>query len=239
MTLAANDTRASRCLQMDDPTATQKGIHLLIGFDFHEYLSITQATPTKGPTYPNFRPDTSPIKSGEGYWIAGLDRRNDVAILAAARLYDLSYTNFAAHLQSLNAFYAEPDKHAHPQDRCVCTAPSAKKITGKVAYHGDFWIRKDFRGQGISKMSARIAHLVSFILWKPDFLCGLVPSWSVEKGIVTEYGYEHLEKGGSILRLVKEDIVDDDWLIWRTGEKLRSQFDRRCDLTLVPSNTLK
>ncbi|MCK1377487.1 hypothetical protein IVB33_03305 [Bradyrhizobium sp. 24] len=239
MTNVANALRVSRWLQVNDAAATQKGIYLLIGFDFHEYVSITRATPTKGPTYPNFRPDRSPIKSGEGYWIVGVDNKNEVAIVAAARLYDLSHTNFAAHLESLKAFYADPIRHAHPQDRCACVAPSAKKITGKVAYHGDFWIRRDFRGQGVSKIMTRITHCVSFTLWDPDFLCGLVARWSLEKGVVAEYGYAHQERGGSILQLAEDNIVDDDWLIWRTGEELRSQFDRRrSDLTLTPSFAL-
>lgn len=237
MTSVANALRVSRCLQVHDDAATQKGVTLLIGFDFREYVSITRVTPTKGPTYPNFRPNRSPIKSGEGYWIVGVNDKNEVAILAAARLYDLSFTSFAAHLESLKAFYADPTRHAHPEDRCTCLAPSAKKITGRVAYHGDFWIRSDFRGQGLSKIMARITHRVSFTMWDPDFLCGLVARWSLDKGIVAEYGYAHHEGGGSKLHLVEDNIVDDDWLIWRTGEELRSQFDRRRN-DLTPSLAL-
>lgn len=225
MTSAVNPLHVSRFIHAYDNAAAQKGIKLSVGFDFHEYVSITRALPTKKPTYPTFRPDRSPIKSGEGYWIIGVDKNNEVALVEAARLYDLSQSNLAEHLESLKAFYADPTIHAHPQDRCVCTAPTAKKITGKVAYQGDFWLRRDFRGQGMPKIMAGIARGVSFAMWAPDFVCGLTERWLLDKGVLAQYGHAHFEPGGSILRLVEEHVVDDDLLTWLTGEELRNLVD--------------
>ncbi|WP_194389579.1 hypothetical protein [Bradyrhizobium sp. CCBAU 51765] len=88
----------SRSIRVYDAMAAQKDINLLMGFDFHEYVSITQTTPTKGRTFPNFRPDRSTIRSGEGYWVVGLDRNNGVVLTNATRLYGLSSGNFAEHL---------------------------------------------------------------------------------------------------------------------------------------------
>ncbi|WFU31390.1 hypothetical protein QA635_33370 [Bradyrhizobium brasilense] len=221
--MKVNPLNVSRFLQVYDDAAAQKGIKLSIGFDFDKYVSIARVTPTKGPTFPNFRPDRLPIKSGEGYWIIGFDKDSQVALLAAARLYDLSNSNFAEHLQSLKAFYADPVRQAHPQDSCACTAPSAKKLTGKIAYHGDLWVRSDFRGKGMAKIAGGIGRGVSFAMWAPDFLCGLVLRWSLDKGV---YEVVHQEPGGAILRLAEDDIVEDNWLVWRTGEELRSLVDR-------------
>ncbi|MGY4198981.1 hypothetical protein [Bradyrhizobium sp. USDA 4520] len=218
--------RVSRFLQVYDEGAARKGITLSIGFDFRDYVAITCATPTKGPTYPNFRPDKSPIKAGDGFWMVGVDKNNQVVALQAVRLYDLSCSNFQKHLQSLKMFYGDPTIHAHPQDICSCVAPSAKKMTGKVAYHGDVWVRSDYRGIGMPKIMAGIAFGVSFAMWAPDFMCGLVAQWLLDKGIVASYGYLHYERGGSILRLVKENIVDDDWLIWLTGQELKAIIER-------------
>ncbi|MGY4497979.1 hypothetical protein ACVWYH_001910 [Bradyrhizobium sp. GM24.11] len=216
-----NPLQVSRFLRVYDDAATQKGIKLSIGFDFNEYVSITRGLPTKKPTYPNFRPDRSPIKTGEGYWMVGVDKSNQVALVQAARLYDLSHTNFAEHLESLRAFYADPRVHAHPQDRCTCSAPTARKITGKVAYHGDFWLRSDFRKQGIPAIMAAILRGASFVMWTPDFVVGLAEPWLLDKGVLAQYGHAHYENGGSILNLVEENIVDQDLLVWLTGEELR------------------
>ncbi|MCP3441133.1 hypothetical protein [Bradyrhizobium sp. CCGUVB14] len=217
--------QVSRFLHAYDAAAAERGIKLSIGFDFWEYVRITGSASTKGPTYPNFRPDRSPIKPGDGYWIKGVDKNDEVALLEAARLYDLSRSNLAEHLQSLKAFYAEPTVHAHASDRCVCTAHAAKKITGNVAYHGDLWVRKDFRGRGIPQIASGIARGVSFAMWAPDFLCALAPRWRIDKGVVAQNGYAHCEPGGSILRLLEYHIVDEDWLVWVTGEEVRSQID--------------
>ncbi|CAH2405053.1 hypothetical protein [Mesorhizobium escarrei] len=226
MKTLANPLHVSRFVQVHDEAAAQKGIKISVGFDFRRYVSITEATPTKTRTYPNFRPDRSPIETGDGFWILGLDKNNDVATVQAARLYDLSSSNFAEHLESLKAFYADPTVHAHPQDRCICIAPSAKKITGKVAYHGDLWVRRDFRGQGVPRIMQGIARGVSFAMWSPDFLCGLMSRWLLDKWIVTKYGYSHYEPGGSILRLVEENIVEEEWINWLTGDELRRLVNR-------------
>ncbi|UPK20591.1 hypothetical protein [Bradyrhizobium sp. 131] len=229
MKTLVNPLQVSRFLQKYDRAAVEKGLTVFVGFDFHEYVSITRATPTKDPTYPNFRPDRSPIKSGEGYWIKGHDENNKVAFLGAARLYDLSESNFAEHVESLKAFYAEPALHAHPQDRCSCSAPSAKKIVGKVAYHGDLWVREDLRGKGLPKIISGLQRGVSFCMWAPDFLCAFVARWLVDKGVSQML---HCEPGGSVLQLVGENISHDEWLVWLTGEELRSlvyQHDRIAD----------
>ncbi|WP_141688467.1 hypothetical protein [Bradyrhizobium paxllaeri] len=196
MKRVVNPLQVSRFLQVYDQAATRKGVKLSIGFDFHEYVSITGSIPTKGRTYPIFRPDRSPIESGEGYWLVGVDKNDEVVLVEAARLYDLSNSNLAEHLETLRFFYAEPSKHAHPDDRCICRAPNARQITGKVVYHGDIWVRTDFRGQGMPKIMTGIMRGVSLAMWAPDFTCGLAGRWSVEKRV---YDVSRCEPGGSIV----------------------------------------
>ncbi|MCP3368622.1 hypothetical protein [Bradyrhizobium cajani] len=221
MKSVVNILKVSRFIRIYDDLAAQKGIKLSVGFDFDKYVAITSALPTKKPTYPNFRPDRSPIEPGQGYWMIGLDKHNDVALVEAARLYDLQDSNFASNLESLRAFYADPAMHAHPQDRCRCTAPTAREITGKVAYHGDFWLRKDFRGQGMPEIMAAVLRGISFAMWSPDFVVGLAERWLLSKGVLAQYGHAHYEEGGSVLHLVEENIMDDDLLVWLTSEELQ------------------
>jgi hypothetical protein len=210
----------ARFLGGHDQAARRRGIEISIGDDFAEYVSITRATPSKGPTYPNFRPDRSPIAPGMGFWMKGVEPGGRVVLLQAVRLYDLAASSFAEHLQSLKAFYEDPSRHASPGDVCVCSAPSARSFTGRVAYHGDLWVSADHRGCGMPTVMAGIAFGVSLALWSPDWICALVPRWLLDKGVVAQYGYRHYEHGGSILSMPEERIVDDDWLIWLTGAEL-------------------
>ncbi|RXG83567.1 hypothetical protein [Bradyrhizobium zhanjiangense] len=216
-----NPLQVSRFLRMYDDAAAQRGIKLSLEFDFRKYVSIVQTTPTKEPTSRIFQLDRSPIKSGDGFWMRGVDKNNEIVILQAIRLFDLSRSNFAEHL--LNVFSADSTLHAHPQDSWTCIAPSAEKMTGKVCYHGDAWVRRDYRG-GMPKIMTGVAFGASFAMWAPDFVCGLVPNWLLDKGLVAQYGYPHHEAGG--LQPVQQNALNDYLLLWVTGEELRSRVDR-------------
>ncbi|MCK1466099.1 hypothetical protein [Bradyrhizobium sp. CW10] len=220
MTSVVNPLQVSRFLKVYDDAAAQKGIKLSIGFDFHEYVSITRNTRTKTLTSPNFRPECAPIKPGEGYWIIGVDKNNETAVLEAARLYDLSNSNFAEHLESLKAFYADPTLHQGGQSTCTCVSPTAKRMTGKIAYQGDLWVRNDFRRQGMPKIMRGIQRGVSLAMWAPQFSCAIVARWTLDKGV---HEVMHHELGGTIL--VEQEKPQDYWIIWLTGEELRRLVD--------------
>ncbi len=212
-----NPLRVSRFLRVYDDAAAQKGIRLSVGFDFHKYAAIVRGTPTKEFTSPLFQLDLSPVKSGDGFWMIGVDKNDDVVILQAVRLFHLSRSSLAEHL------CADPALNADAQQIWICTAPSAKKITGKVAYHGDAWVRKDYRGQGMPSIMAGVAFGVSFAMWSPDFVCGLVARSLGDKGLIARYGYPHYESGG--LQVVEQNDLDDYLLVWLTGEELWGRID--------------
>jgi len=143
----------------------------------------------------------------------GRDLEGGVAHVQAMRLDDLSNTNLAEHFVSLRACFADP-KRAGPDASCKCYAPTARSITRLVAYHGDIWLRDDFRGRGLSAVIGPLAFGLAEAHWSPDFICALVATWNIEKGIADRYGYLHREPHGSVLRLPALEIDDDDWLVW-------------------------
>ncbi|MBX5180475.1 hypothetical protein HJB77_30270 [Rhizobium lentis] len=202
-----------------DALARKSGLSIEMGDDFEKYLGITSRLPGKPPTTPNFRPDCSDLKPGKAFWIIGRDHKGKVAHVQAVRVDDLSNTNLREHLESLKACFADPQK-AGPGSSCNCYAPSADSITNLVAYHGDVWLREDFRGRGLSVLIGRIAFGLAAAKWTPDFICALVAGWNIEKGIVERYGYLHREPHGSVLRLPAHGINDDEWLVWLTRDEL-------------------
>ncbi|WP_202296135.1 MULTISPECIES: hypothetical protein [unclassified Mesorhizobium] len=206
-----------------DSIARSNGIQFKMGDDFNHYIQITENTTGKPPTYPNFRPNFSELEAGRAFWIIGEDQSGKVAHLQAVRLYDLTSNNLAEHLESLQACYAYPKSHSGSGSSCVCRAPTAQKITGTVAYHGDLWLRDDFRRKGLPPALAGIAFGLAWAKWSPDFIYALVPTWLIEKGIADRYGYLHKEEQGAILSLPAWAIKDNDWLIWLT----------RCELSQI------
>lgn len=223
----------SRYIHSFDEAACKAGITFKMGEDFEQYLEITTNIVGKSPTTPMFRPDCSRLEPGGAFWIIGEDESGKVAHVQALRVDDLRTTNLAEHLESLKACYADPKK-AGPGSSCVCRASTARKITGAVVYHGDVWLRDDFRGQGLPRIFASIAFGLAWAKWSPDFIYGLVPTWSIEKGVADLYGYLHREAHGSILHLPDRQIEDDDWLVWLTRRELSLLIERTVDETLVP-----
>lgn len=216
--------------------ALKVGMRFKMGEDLEEYIDITTSIVGKSPTFPKFRPDCSRIEPGRAFWILGEDPSGKVAHVQALRVDDLTTTTLAEHLESLKACYADPKNQAGSDSSCVCRAPTARKITGIVAYHGDLWLRDDFRGKGLPSILAGIAFGLARAKWSPDFIYALVPSWLIEKGIADQYGYLHREAHGSILSLPERGIEDDDWLIWITRPEL-SQLIKRT-VTKMPVSSL-
>lgn len=210
----------SKYIFLLDEVARKAGIQLKIGENFEEYLDITTNTLGKPPTDPNFRPDCSRLEAGRAFWIIGQDQSGKVAHVQALRVDDLTTTNLAEHLESLKAFYADPKSRTSSGSSCACRAPTAQNMTGIVAYHGDLWLRDDFRGQGLPSTLAGIAFGLAWAKWSPDFIYALVPTWLIEKGIADQYGYLNRESQGAILSLPDRGIEEEDWLIWLTRGEL-------------------
>ncbi|RWK94382.1 hypothetical protein [Mesorhizobium sp.] len=201
----------------------KSGLYITMGDDFEEYNRITSRLPGKPPTTPHFRPDCSDLQPRKAFWIIGRDREGSIAHVQAMRLDDLCNTSLAEHLGSLKACFADPDLQAGPSSSCSCSAPTARSITGLVAYHGDIWLRADFRGRGLAAFIGRIAFGLAWAKWSPDWIYALVAGWNIEKGVVDRYGYQHCEYG-SVLRLPALGISHDDWLVWLTRHELLKTF---------------
>ncbi|RVL72543.1 hypothetical protein CN140_33450 [Sinorhizobium meliloti] len=210
----------SKFICATDELARRSGLSITMGEDFGEYVRITSKLPGKRPTYPNFCPDCSDLLPGKAFWIVGRDREGTVAHVQAMRVDDLSDTNLAEHLESLKSCFKDPGLKAGQYSSCRCYAPSARGITGIVAYRGDLWLREDFRGRGLMSFIGHIAFGLAWAKWAPDFIYSLVADWYVAKGVLGRSGYVNREQHGSVLRLDAEGIDDDDWLLWMTRDQV-------------------
>ncbi|PBB98904.1 hypothetical protein [Mesorhizobium sp. WSM3862] len=224
----------SRYIYLMDTRARKSGLKFKMGGNFEDYAEITTNIAGKSPTDPSFRPDCSRLDAGRAFWIVGEDQSGKVAHVQALRMDNLMATNLVRHLESLKGFYANPKSRAGSGSSCICRAPTAQKITGRVVYHGDIWLREDFRGQGLPRTFASIAFGLAWVKWSPDFIYALVHTWSIEKGVADQYGYLHREAHGAILSLPDRRIEEDDWLIWLT----RRELSRNIKFTVAKAQAL-
>lgn len=195
------------------------GIHVDVGDDFAKYRSYRCLEAERNAIYPMFDVARSYIDSTNGFWICGFDPSGELIHTQAVRLLDLSGISLAQHLDAHRHKYITPDTTPDPDLTFYSGPESLHRITGKVCYHGEFWLRGRGlggpRSHGATALLSRLLFEIVAGTWDPCFVFGLVPKPLAAKGAHLRYGYCHCEPG----RWLGPDqqITEEDHLIWMSA----------------------
>lgn len=203
--------------------AASKGIHLEIGTDFTAFRDIPKTQPQRKPVAPLFDPDHSSVSSANGFWVKGVDDRGEIVHTQAVRLIDLSGIGLAEHLaQYLRDYRPHGDAVDPEKSRCVLS-PVSSRITGKVCYLGEAWLKSGRNNLGGSLTAAltRLAPAMSSLLWWPDYFFCLMEPFVACKGLSARFGYTHLEQGSIFWHRRDQTAPLEEWLGWMSQEDLR------------------
>jgi len=217
------------CLDRYEAQAFAAGIRLELNTDFYHLAEISPHL-DKMPLTPQFNPDVSDIGPVNGFWLKGIDGRGEIVQTQAVRLDDLEGTSLALHLKSLKAFYRDPAESSHPQETCDVDAPAAYGITGRVGYHGEFWVKggvSGYRGHDLAVVLPRIGMAIALARWSPDFMYGTIQPAIAEKGIVARYGYHNVQPHGIVWNQPHLDQVLDEWLMWMSWRDMVDLIERK------------
>lgn len=198
------------------------GVRIEIGDDFSEYRRYRIAQTDRKPIYPMFDVSSSYIDASNGFWVCGFDESNALVHTQAVRLFDLSGVTLAHHMNMHRHKYITPNTTPDP-DLTKYSGPGAlKNITGKVCYHGEFWLPARGlggpRSQGITPLLSRILFEVMFRNWEPDFVFALVPKQLAARGAHLRYGYVHCEPGQWVGP--DQQVTEEDHLIWMSAKDM-------------------
>lgn len=206
----------------------QAGMRVEIGDDFAKFRSYRNMQTDRNPVYPMFDTASSFIDRTNGFWICGFDASGTLIHTQAVRLFDLSGLTLAEHLAVHRHKYITPDTTPDP-DLTFYSGPDAlETITGKVCYHGEFWLHARGlggpRSQGMTSLLSRILFVLMTESWDPSFVFAFVPQRLAAKGAHLRYGYSHCEQG----RWIGPDqqITEEDYMIWMAASDLRSTLSR-------------
>ncbi|WP_052249730.1 hypothetical protein [Tateyamaria sp. ANG-S1] len=205
----------------------EAGIHVVLGDDFLEYRRHRAQQPDRSPVYPMFDVQSSYIDHTNGFWICGYDPGGDLIHTQAIRLLNLQGLSLAEHLTLHRHKYITPDSTPDP-DKTSFTGPRAlTAITGRVGYHGDFWLRSKGlagpRSHGATAVLSRLLLEIAALTWNPSYMFALVPKSLAAKGAHLRYGYIHCEPG----RWIGPDqqITDEDHLIWMSADDMAALIE--------------
>lgn len=166
---------------------------ITVGDDFADYAAIVTAERTGYPLGIPFNPTLQDLGRGKGFWVIGRNPQGELVHTQAMRLIDLGQQNLADFLrQNFHGF--PPSGLPIDYEKSAYNAgPGARRIHGRVTYHGEVWIRDDpaYRGRGLIDLVARFAFLSAAMHWSPDYVFGFIARGTMRRGLAEREGYMH------------------------------------------------
>lgn len=204
------------------------GMRIEVGDDFSHYRSLRNAQATRSAMYPMFDVASSYVDQSNGFWICGFNEADELIHTQAARLLDLKDVSLAKHLKTHRHKYITPGTTPDPEMTYYSGSKSLRRITGRVCYHGEFWLPSSGlggpRSLGATTLLSRILFELVHESWNPDFVFAFVPKQLAAKGAHLRYGYSHCEPGQWIGP--DQQVTEEDFLIWMSAEDMATAVSR-------------
>jgi hypothetical protein len=180
----------SRFLRYADALNREQGV--VLSFASLEELQAVNESNRESwkPLLPIFNPQLNSIQPNEAFCLLGRNAEGDVVSAQAGRLYTWEGTNLKQEAESLRWFYRDPAASKRPGETCVVTAPSAPKISGRVAFLGAVWYRPDYRKRMPTVVDLRIGHYYALAKWRPDYLALIMVEKLATSGLAPRFGRE-------------------------------------------------
>jgi hypothetical protein len=193
------------------------GLSLKESADFSLFEKTVRGTEDKY-LMEDFSPRFFDLHGATAFWVAAVNSHGNVVSVQAAKVEDLKDRNLAEHWQQQQRrIFVDPD----PQVRFGTEhAHDAYFMRGRIVYHGNLWLRRDIRGQGLAEPLTQLGFLLSLLKWTPDYLYGLMAAKSAEKGFGIRVGYRRFVPRGTHWEIAPGHIRPDDWLVYATRSDL-------------------
>lgn len=217
----------------------EAGMRVEVGDDFARYRNLRNTCPGREDAFPIFDTASSFIDETNGFWICGFDPAGELIHTQAVRVLDMSGITLGKHLDIHRHKYIVPDTTPDP-DMTFFRGPEAlDRVTGTVAYRGDFWLASRGlggpRSHGATSLLARLLSELLQSTWNPDYVFAFVPKQLAIKGAHLRYGYTHCEPGHWVGP--DQQITNEEYLIWMSASDISNAHAKRVD-SLQKSNSL-
>lgn len=198
------------------------GVMIEIGSDFDLYARYIAEHRTKLPLGLAFDPANQNLTDENGFWIVGWDHDGKMMHSQAMRMIDMSDIYLSDYLSENFQRFAPPGYTLDMTRSMYRAGPGAKRITGKICYHGDLWVESSarYRGTGLPGVLARFALATSLLRWSPDHVFGFMAQHHAFRGLAEREGYMHCEPGALELHTRELNTVIRGFLTYMSREDL-------------------
>jgi hypothetical protein len=133
------------------------------------------------------------LDDSNAFFILGRNAAGEVVACQAGRLYDWERTSFKDECEGLTMFYRDPDAMKLPGEEWAVSALAAKGMSGRVAFSGAAWYRRDYRGVGLVEWLPRLSRALAKGLWDTDVTVTVMAENNVKRGVYPRNGYRNAE----------------------------------------------
>ena len=197
------------------------GLRVNVSTDFVAYKKLRDRQTNRMPLYPVFDVSSSFIDASNAFWVGAYNDKDELVHTQVIRMLDLHGSTLHEHLGQHHHNFLSPGMVSDPDEISFTPLKSLKTITGRVCYHGEFWLKDgegSLRGQGYTALMSRLLFELSLNSWTPDYLFGFVPLSLAMKGIPFRYGYTRCEVG--VLESCYTEIAAEEALVWMSRADL-------------------
>ena len=202
------------------------GFQVKVSADFIAYRKMREMQSDRLPLYPVFDVSSSFIDASNAFWVCAFNDRNELVHTQVIRMLDLADTTLQDHLNLHQHKYLTPGMVSDPDEISFAPLLSLRTISGRVCYHGEFWLKagdEGLRGQGYTALMSRLLFEIALNTWSPDFFFGFVPLKLAMKGIPFRYGYTRCEVGAWLRN--GHEVVAEEALVWMSRSDLQQYLE--------------
>jgi len=203
-------------------------VKLTVGSDFDEYRELlSEGRPDHKVGMP-FDPDLHDLNERNAFWIVGRSAEGRIMHAQAMRLLDNGHTSVGEFFRyNFKSFPPSGVDIDYRRSR-YRAGPGARRINGRVVYHGEVWMGGEpgqYRGSGLSCVLGRFAFMTALQRLMPDFIVGFMLKPVAFKGFAERQGYMHAEPGA--LRWYTNGVKDpmETFMVYMSEEDVRFVLD--------------
>jgi len=171
---------------------SEMGITLSCSSDFKEFAELRKQV-RSDKVSPMFDPDFNNLNELNSFCIIAKNRHGRISAFQACRLdtVDGSLADWA--MRWMTGHYLMRSELITPAPEQVAYSSVAREISGRVVYHGELWIDREFRNKDCSMYFPRLALMISLLKWQPTAIWGLIGGSVATGGLSVRIGYPHME----------------------------------------------
>jgi hypothetical protein len=150
------------------------------------------------PLISNFDYREYPMKLDEVSIIVAYDRLGRPQATSGVRFFDLGTQPIGEQMRSLELYYGSRAEAVRKRREVIVDAPHADQISGRILYHGGFWIHPDSRSLGLTGIIPRLNRCLALSQFDYEHECLLASSKLTRPEVAPSYAMDGMEPSFAI-----------------------------------------